>query len=170
MARDFSIPVFIFSDGEEKARKELKKIWHEVFSEEVDLDHCDKITVLQDSDFEGYLLKNGFTFLIEQAIADAEGENTEFIKSWIGHHGISKKRHKTDEPPCINCGQDIYRDEIIDYTSENGRERAIHDILDRRKTKYAPFIAQKLCELEREDLPPKLTEFFEKIKKVLSDD
>jgi len=38
------------------------------------------------------------------------------------------------------------------------------DILDECKTKYAPLIAEKLCELEREALPPKILEFFQKLK------
>lgn len=59
MARDFSIPVFIFSDGEAKPRSDLIKIWKAVFSEEIDLDNHEKITVLEDTDFEGYLAKKG---------------------------------------------------------------------------------------------------------------
>ena len=38
------------------------------------------------------------------------------------------------------------------------------DILDSSKPKYAPAIADKLCELEPEKFPPKIIEFFNKIK------
>lgn len=168
MARDFSIPIFVFSDGEAIIQKELKEVWKQVFSEDVDLNNSNRITVLDDTDFEGYLLKNGFSALVEKAIEEAEGKGTKFVQSWIDtKNGTSSGRRKTDAPPCHTCKQAIYEDGIRDYVSVEGRERAILDILDDGKTKYAPAIANQLCLLNEDQLPQKIADFFEKIRKEL---
>ena len=41
---------------------------------------------------------------------------------------------------------------------------ALLEILDSGKPKYAPLIAENLCKLTREELPPKVIEFFAKVK------
>jgi len=167
LARDFFIPVFILSDGEVKARKELKKVWSEIFGVDIDLDSNPHISVLDDTDFEGYLLRTGFGNIIEDAII--ETEDVSFIESWITMKDkTSSGRTKTSNPPCSACNQDIYQDVFRDYVSVNGRARAILDIIDCGKTKYAPAIANELCKLDVDKLPPKIIEFFDKLNGGLS--
>lgn len=168
MARDFSVSVFVFSDGENKARKELKNVWGQVFSENVDVDNHKNITVLEDTNFEGYLLKKGFTCLLEKAIEEVEGDDPDFIQNWIKkRHGTYQGQRKTDAKICNTCKQPIYENIYRNYISENGKERAILDMLYAGKTRYAPAIAKQLCSLNEEELPEKIIEFFDKIEKGL---
>ena len=162
-AKDFSIPVFVFSDGEAAAIKGLQKHYSEIFPG-ADISDNDHITILEGTDFEGYLLNNGYRDLIEKAILESDGES--FINDWIEtRNGAFLGRKKTNKPPCKECGQPIFEDQLRDYKEEGGLNRAILEILDSSKTKYAPMIAQALCTLDSDKLPPKVIEFFEKIKK-----
>jgi len=161
-ARDFSIPVFVFSDGEEKATKELKKIYCKVFGE-TDISKSPHITILDGTDFEGYLISSGYKSCIEDAITQVDGDSA--IADWIlKRHGTSEGNSKTDSPPCATCKQPIYADVLRDYKSAGGYEKALIDKLDSGKTRFAPVIAEKLCEIELDKLPLKVVDFFEKIK------
>ena len=168
LARDFSIPVFVFSDGEKKVKTQLKKVWKEVFDLDIDLANNDRITILEDTDFEGYLLKNGFAGLIEKAVEDAEEGKVKFVADWIKkNNGTVAKRQKTNAPPCKACRQDIFEGARRNYSSKEGKLLALQDILDGDKTKYASAIANVLCKLSEKKMPKKITEFFGKIKKEL---
>lgn len=161
-ARDFSIPVFVFSDGEEKATKELKKIYCKVFGE-TDISKSPNITILDGTDFEGYLISSGYKSCIEDAITQVDGDSA--IADWIlKRHGTSEGSSKTDSPPCATCKQPIYADVLRDYNSAGGYEKALIDKLDSGKTRFAPVIAEKLCEIELDKLPLKVVDLFEKIK------
>ncbi len=161
-ARDFSIPVFVFSDGEEKITKVLKKHYETVFGE-TDITKCPNITILDNTDFEGYLISSGFKTTIEAAIKELDGADA--IEKWIEQkHETSAGREKTSEPPCSCCKQPIYADVFRDYKSSDGYDKALMDILDSSKPKYAPAIAEKLCELEIEKFPPKVIDLFKKIE------
>lgn len=161
-AKDFSIPVFVFSDGEEKAIKELKKIYKRVFGE-TDIANCPNITILDGTDFEGYLISSGFKSSIQDAIFQLDGNDA--VDDWISEkHGKSEGRSKTSSPPCTACDQPIYADVLRDYKSSGGYDKALKDILDSGKTKYAPVVAEKLCEIALDKFPPKIIDLFEKIK------
>tara|TARA_R110001599_G_scaffold350254_2_gene580023 strand:+ start:2396 stop:4021 length:1626 start_codon:yes stop_codon:yes gene_type:complete len=84
-ARDFNIPVFIFSDGEDKPIKELTKTYKAVFGE-TDLSTAANITILEGTDFEGYLLASGYEQQIADAIIENEGKDKieNFIKKQQG--------------------------------------------------------------------------------------
>jgi putative ATP-dependent endonuclease of OLD family len=149
-AKEFSIPIFIFSDGEERVIKELKKYYEMLFGE-TDITKCQNITILDNMDFEGYLISSGFKPTIEAAIKELDGADA--IEKWIVRkHGTSAGREKTNDPSCLTCKQPIYVDVLRDYKSSDGYDQALIDILDSSKPKYAPVIADKLCELEREYL------------------
>ena len=161
-AKDFSIPVFIFSDGEDKATKELKKHYGSVFGE-TDITKSPNITILDGTDFEGYLISSGFKSCIEDAIAQLDGAGA--VNDWIlKKHGTPESRLKTTNPLCATCNQPIYADVLRDYKSADGYEKALKDVLDSGKTKYAPVVAEKLCEIDLKNLPPKIIDLFEKIK------
>lgn len=161
-ARDFNIPVFIFSDGEDKPIKELTKTYKAVFGE-TDLSTAANITILEGTDFEGYLLASGY----EQQIADAiiENEGKDKIENFIKkQQGKSEGRKKTDQPPCETCKQPIYEGNIRDYSGEDGKQKAILEIVDASKPLYAKAVTEELCKLEPNKIPPKIISLFEQIK------
>ncbi|WP_094607191.1 hypothetical protein SPSIL_058020 [Sporomusa silvacetica DSM 10669] len=161
-ARDFDIPVFIFSDGEAAAVKDLKKYYDKVFGT-TDVSNCPYITILDGTDFEGYLLNTGFIKTVENAINSVDGKDT--IENWITKKNQTPAgRRKTNQPRCKTCKQEIFEDVLRDYKSSDGYNTALLDILDSAKPKYAPVIAEKLCELDANDFPKKIIELFEKIK------
>lgn len=53
LAKDLNIPVFIFSDGEEKTVNDLKANYQKVFGA-TELEKAPNITILNNTDFEGY--------------------------------------------------------------------------------------------------------------------
>ncbi len=115
------------------------------------------------TDFEGYLLSSGFATLVENAVCELDGAGA--VEEWIKKKdGTFAGRVKTEDPPCPSCKQPIYADVLRDYASPGGRVKALQDILDSSKPKYAPQIASKLCEIDVEALPPKILDLFEKIK------
>ncbi len=145
-AKDFDIPVFIFSDGETEAVDQLTKIYNKVHGE-IDISASSNITILDNEDFEGYLISCGCTEIIKSVICQQEGNDA--VEVWIRkNQGQNDKKNK---PP-------------KDYTEIDGHEKALKEILDKGKVKYAPLITEKLCELEKEQLPPKILEFFQKLE------
>jgi putative ATP-dependent endonuclease of the OLD family len=161
-ARDFNIPVFIFSDGEEKTKKDLKKHYEEVFEGGV-IEGAPNITILDGTDFEGYLLDSGFEQQMEDAISAVEhaGYIDKFMKR---RQGAPIKPVKTDQPPCSTCKQPIFEAPLRDYSGANGRRKAIAEIIDSKKPLYAKVVTEELCKLDAENIPQKMIDLFEKIK------
>lgn len=165
-AKDFNIPVFVFSDGEEEILKKLKTNY-EFFFGATDLNKSNRITALDGTDFEGYLINSGFEAYVEQAIKQADGDQA--IEDWIKkRQGTAMKPQKMSGPPCITCKQPHIKVEYRDYNTADGRKKAMLEILDSQKPKYGPAVAEELCKLEAQKFPPKVKEFFEKIKGELS--
>ncbi|WP_249555204.1 AAA family ATPase [Shewanella sp. 8A] len=162
LAKDLNIPVFIFSDGEEQTIKELKKNYEKVFGP-TDIKNAPNITILDGTDFEGYLLGQGYQALIEETIQQVAGNDA--LDKWIKkREGTSLKRVKTDKPDCLTCKQPIFEDVNRDYFGVDGRVRAILDVLDASKPQYAIAISQNLSKLPKERLPKKVVELFKKIE------
>jgi putative ATP-dependent endonuclease of OLD family len=161
-ARDFNIPVFIFSDGEEKPINGLKKVYNTVFGT-TDITTASNITILEDTDFEGYLLDSGFQSDVEAAIKAHDGDDriTKYIQK---KQGKQTKAVITDKPPCETCKQPIYEVGVYDYSGGDGYKKAILEILDSDKTKYAKVVADHLTTLEASALPPKIKDLFEQIQ------
>ncbi|MGR5430388.1 ATP-dependent nuclease [Vibrio astriarenae] len=161
-ARDFNIPFFIFSDGEDKPLRGLQKVFDSLFNG-VDITTAPNITILEGTDFEGYLINNGYKEEIELAIKAHDGEDR--ITSYISKkQGKQTKAVISDKPNCETCKQPIYECGTYDYSGDDGYRKAILEILDSDKTKYAKIIADHLCTLEPRALPPKITTLFEQIK------
>lgn len=162
LAKDLNIPVFVFSDGEAKTVKELKKNYEKVFGA-TDIYKATNITILAGTDFEGYLLSEGFNGLIEQTIHEIEGADA--IDNWIRKkHGTPLKPAKSDKPPCVTCKQPIFESELRNFDGEDGRNRAILEILDSSKPLYAKAITDNLIKLPKESLPPKIIALFKQIE------
>lgn len=161
-AHSFGIPVFIFSDGEDKTVKELSKQYKRVFGE-VDINNNGNITILDKTDFEGYLLEAGYATQIENAIIEIDGQ--EYIESQIEKkQGTPLRPKRTNLPPCATCKQPIFESPLRDYSGDDGRNKAILEIVDAKKPMYAQAIAEELCKLEASQLPEKVIDIFEKIK------
>lgn len=161
LAKDLDIPVFIFSDGEPKTLRELKSNYEKVFGE-VDLENSNNITILDGTDFEGYLLEQNYTSLIEKTIVEINGN--EYLEKWIERrNGTPLKPIKSSRPPCTSCNQHIFESPLRDYSGELGRKRAILDILDSSKPKYAKVIAESLLALSVDELPQKVKNLFQQI-------
>ena len=161
-AYDLSIPVYIFGDGEDSTVKALKKHYESVYGE-TEILNSSNITILTDTNFEGYLISSGFQSTIKSAIEAIDGD--EAIQRWIEERdGKFAGRKKTNNPPCPTCQQPIFADQFRDYKSSDGEIKALIDILKDCKPKYALLIAEKLCELDKEHLPPKILDFFQKLE------
>jgi putative ATP-dependent endonuclease of OLD family len=161
-AHDFNIPVFVFSDGEVKTTKELKKNYEKIFGE-TNIDNSPNITILDGTDFEGYLFDSGFEESIKNAIVQIDGNDK--IDNWINKsQGTPEKPQKTDQPPCETCEQPIFESTLRDYSSPGGRKKAMLEILDTKKPMYAQAVTEQLCKLDSDKLPPKIIDLFDKIK------
>ena len=126
LAKDLNIPVFIFSDGEDKTVKDLKKNYEKIFGP-TDIENAPNITILSGTNFEGYLLSQGFIDLIERAIHTVAGD------------GAVDKIIKQN-----------------DYDGEDGRKKAIIQIIRKKKPLYAKAITDNLTKLPKESLPQKV--------------
>lgn len=147
-AKDLEVPLFVFSDGETKTVDDLKIHYQSVFGTSVDITNCPHITLLPNTDFEGYLIDHGFKALVEKAIEEIDGPTA--IADWKRlQHGRPGKKGTTR-----------------DYNSAGGHERALKDIIfvSIGKPKFAPVIATLLGDLAKTALPGKLVELFNKIK------
>ncbi len=162
LAKSLDIPLFLFSDGEDNILRALKKHYEAVFGA-TDLANCPFITILEKTDFEGYLITNGFVSIVEEAITEVEGLKA--IDEWKRiRQGTLQGRVQKPDPPCPNCKRPFFAGTPRDYTMAGGHERALAELLDSSKPKYAAAIAERLCKLSKADLPPKIVELFEKIR------
>ncbi|OAT54505.1 ATP-dependent nuclease [Providencia heimbachae] len=167
LAHDLNIPVFIFSDGEPNIIKQLKKSYEMVYGS-TDINIANNITLLDNTDFEGYLLNDGFQPLIEQAIINVNDGNSEYLNKWIQKkHDTQGKSIKTNQPPCITCKQDIFENPLRNYDGVEGKKRAILEILDSAKPKYAKAIAANFIEINKENYPSKITDLFAQIRSLM---
>lgn len=162
LAKSFDIPVFVFSDGEEKIKKELEKNYKKVFNVD-SIEDASNIVVLEGTDFEGYLLDNGYQTIIETSIVACE-ENENYINEWIRtKNGTVKGSAITDKPKCSTCHQPIYEPIVRDYHGDSGRKEALLDILQKKKPMYAKAIAENLAILPKDQFPGKITQLFDGI-------
>jgi len=161
-ARDFNIPVFIFSDGESSIVGQLKACYEAIFGD-TDIENASNITILDGMDFEGYLLKMGYEKQMEDAISAVQG--AECIDKHIEkRQGTPMGRIRSDLPPCNVCNQPIFENPLRDYSGIDGRRKAIVEIVDSKKPLYAKAVTEELCKLDSDEIPPKIINLFEQIK------
>lgn len=165
----FNIKWFILSDGELDILKKLRKDYKKLINSDVAVNPIvlpDNIIHFDDEDdFESYLLRNGYQEEIEECLKSVL--NTEDLDEIIANkNGTSKGRVKTDEI-CDTCNQNIFIDSVRDYEGDEGRERALNDLLSQNKTKY-PNVLSELIYNSDKDLPPKIVGLFDKINDILN--
>jgi putative ATP-dependent endonuclease of OLD family len=132
LARHFSIPWYIFSDGEPKAR--------EVLFSQLKRAGCDKpetqtnVFILPDDrSYEAQLLTEGYIDAIEVAIQRALGPG--FLDNYITRLD-GKPNKKVDGAETVRV-----------YSGEGGRRNAVGDVMRDYKTRLAAPIAQSIIEL-----------------------
>lgn len=156
LARYLKIPFYILSDGDGDTENEVKSMVNSIFD-----DHTDKVFVLDDCDFEEYLIGQDYRKQLIKAINSCRGANyfpTEYCKE---QHGQKRKGG-----------------EIKDYLLENGdvnpdnMDQALLDCLYSGKTEFASYIATEITSKKDEEgncrLPQKVIELLAAVKQELS--
>lgn len=164
-ARDFHMPVFVFSDGEAQVVAELKKAWRETFGLPGDVLPVN-VTVLDGEDFEGYLVADGYADQVRDAICGLN-ERPDYVEHWIEKHD-GEVHGKIVVGTCDECGQPIHEKALRDYSGDDGYALALTTILRRNKTMYAPALAAELRSLGASGLPRKIDGLFSSMKEVVS--
>lgn len=164
-ARDFHLPVFVFSDGEAQVVTDLKKAWRETFGLPGDV-LPENVTVLDGQDFEGYLVADGYADQVRAAICGLNGQ-LDYVERWIQKHDGELHRQVV-VGTCSGCGQPIHDKVLRDYSGDDGYALALTTILRRNKTMYAPALAAELRCLGAGGLPRKIDELFSSMRGVVS--
>ncbi len=147
-AKFLQIPVFILSDGDGDTEKQVKNQIKEVFENEATI----HLFVLDNLDFEEYLIKNNFENEIMSAIDGIES-TTDYINS--AYIPILNLREKS---------KGVIRNYIIDGIKQT--KTALLDCMKENKTQYAEVIANACVSSIKNNtkpLPPALQTLFERI-------
>ena len=145
---------FIFSDGEEDVINKLKNVLKKYKdTKEIDLQCFRNVIILEENNFESYLLQNGYKSEIIKAINEYETDKQdEHTLSYFENFkkGYGKNHQKGDTP-----------DENV----------ILIECMKSGKAKYAAIIAQTICKEynDNKKFPPKILELMETVKTVLED-
>ena len=173
LIKNFNIKWFVFSDGEDKTIRTVRKAIRDVFG--VEMQTLSNVIVLDNGeDYEWHLINSGYEEEMVQAICEHEGE-PEFVNKYINtRNHTSAGRERTDQPECPTCHQAIYRDIIRDYSGDEGYRQAIYDCCTSKqaKAKYAAIVAERIVSIEDDTrkIPPKVAELFEKMQPIMRDE
>lgn len=130
LAESFGIPWYVFSDGEPKPVKELKAAAARVRI--TDITTKPNIVVIPNGqDLEAYLIAQGYKDAFEAAITAVAGAGAldTYIAKLDGQPGRTVNNVQTTR----------------NYSGPDGRERAAHDMLSDKKTRYAtPLVSATL--------------------------
>lgn len=144
LIKDFDIPWFIFSDGEAATIQTVKTAVQDVLG--IDASKLPRVVMLENGDdYEDYLIHEGYSNLIIEAICEHE-EDTKFFDSYIERMDGQKRKGGVTRA----------------YTNASGRNNALIDLCHERKTEYALPVAKKIIEKAepRKRIPPKIEALF----------
>ena len=162
LIKDFDIPWFIFSDGEDDAVKAVKAAIKAVFDAEYT--DYDGIVILENGDeYETYLLREGYEHAIITAINEYE-EDDNYLDSYI----VRMQGQKRKSSIATKLGLSTDRD----YSIAAGRDIALKDLCLERKTDYALPVSRKIVTLEDSDkrIPQMVSNLFYELAKTLGID
>ena len=149
LAKDFDIPWFIFSDGEADAKSSVNSALKQVFNIDCYTAFNNVIVLENGDDYEDYLIREGYSDLIIEAICEHEGESEgegedAFFSSYIKHMNGKKRKGGS----------------VRDYYRADGTRDALVDLCHEHKTEYALPIAKKLIRIPDKDkrIPTKVKE------------
>lgn len=149
LIKDFDIPWFIFSDGEEKTIKTVKTAVRNVFESD-NLEDLPNIVILDNGDdYEKYLIREGYSSLIIEAICEHEKDEL-FFDNYIFRMNGQKRKNGV----------------IRNYTDASERKNALIDFCHKYKTKYAFPVAKKIVEKAEpcKKIPNKIEMLFLELK------
>ena len=165
IAKSLKIPWFIFSDGEEASKKHVRSALKKLYSHEIDIEEEPNIFVLdKECSFEKYLIENDYVDEIKSSFIKLHSEK--YLEDQIRKKDGTKKDRITTDEVCGKCSQNIYRDILRNYNGDQGFKDALYDCMISQKAQIGPVVAEAIIESNK-PLPPKVTELFEKIKKLL---
>lgn len=167
IANDLNIDYFIFSDGEDKTIKGIKKDIKNVFNED-NIDTLSNIVILDnENDFESFLIQDGYADDLISIIEVLRGER--YLDNYISTRDQTEKSPLKTSDICGECQQNIYKSEMRDYTDVEGHKNALLDCLGTMKTEYSSIVAKTIIENNAErKIPSKLLELFDVIKSGLN--
>ncbi len=163
VAKGLKIPWYIFSDGEESAKKSVTKALKILYeSEDVDLESQKNVFILENNnDFERAFIEEDYIDEIKKSFSKHFGEH--YLDQQIRlRNGSVKKKIKTNAN-CETCGQSILEDELRNYSGDQGLKEALYDCMISNKTTLGPVIASEICDSNK-NLPTKILELFQQIK------
>jgi len=168
LAKKLNIKWFILSDGENKTLKTVKKQIKEIFGENLDAEK-NLFYYENERNFESYLIEQNYQKELIQAINQVENDSNFFNFFKEKQDKKEGKRIKTDEI-CEKCNQNIYKNELRNYSGDIGYKLALADCLKNGKTKYATAIAKEITNIEdiERKFPKKIKELLEKISNELN--
>ena len=160
---------FILSDGEATIIKKIKKDYKKLSGSETivnDIILPNNIIHFDDeNDFESYIIENGFLEEIESCLKTIL--NVDDLDEVIANkNGTSKGRIKTDTI-CETCTQNIFIEDLRNYSGVEGKKAALNDLLSQNKTKYPSLLSELIYNSDK-DLPPKIIELFQQINLILN--
>ncbi|MDR1581421.1 MAG: AAA family ATPase [Synergistaceae bacterium] len=144
LIKDFDIPWFIFSDGEEKTIQTVKTAVNDVLG--LNATDLPNVVVLENGDdYEKYLIHEGYADLIVEAICGYE-DKTDYLDTYIKDKNGQKRKGGI----------------VRDYSQEDGRTKALIDLCHEHKADYALPVATKLVEKAepKRKVPPKIKTLF----------
>lgn len=162
-AEHFNIQWFIFSDGEKKVIKKLKKDIKILYNidGDIDLSSYKHITVLDNkAAFEQSLLDEDYLNEIKVSLTKLNGDSY-LEKTLKTKNKTAEGRVKTDSI-CDKCDQNIYTDLYRDYDGDEGFKKFLYDCMTSQKTKFGPIIAEEINN-SKKPLPLKVLELFDNI-------
>jgi putative ATP-dependent endonuclease of OLD family len=167
-AEALKIPWFILSDGEKKAVKSVRDTLKKLNNvSEIDLSSVSNVFVLDNEcDFEKYLINCGYIEEIKMALTELHDDN--YLEEQIKKNDRTTEKRIKTEKICNSCKQNIYKGILRDYSNDDGFKRALYDCMISQKAPFGPAIADQIIQGDKEDLPPKILELFNKIASILN--
>lgn len=152
LAKMLNLPCYILSDGESDIVEGVKSQVNKVFGDE----EFPLFILDEGSNFEKYLIDNGYQGELISAINTIEGDNY-FPRDYINEFNGQEKK---------GGGIRNYKDEN-GITSEVQKTEALYDCLSGGKTEYAEEIAKVIINKKDENenciMPPKIKALFDKL-------
>ncbi len=134
LIKGFDIPWFIFSDGEPEAIASVSSAIKQVFDVD-DYTTFSNVFVLENGDdYEDYLIREGYSDLIIEAICEYEDE-AEYFNTYIERMNGQKRKGGI----------------VRDYAKADGPRDALVDLCHEHKPKYARPVAKKLTGIANQE-------------------
>jgi putative ATP-dependent endonuclease of OLD family len=134
LIKNFNIPWFIFSDGEVETIKTVKSVVNSVF--DVDYSTLPNVVLLDNGDeYETYLINEGYGNLIIEAVCEHEDDEN-YLDTYIEKNQGQMRKKKV--------AKKLNKAIVRDYSSANGRDDALIDLILEKKTDYALPVAKKI--------------------------